>query len=256
MKRRYSAYLPKRKKPNIIRALAFILASFFIASLGNTQESITFYCTDSARYQSIETIYNQAFERLNIDYYQHRSRSKTILNHFLSGESDGLCGRIYEFNENSRISNLVRVNVPIMSSSMQLWSHDKNINLSIVSTLSNSKLIVGAESGVKWAYEFLLNAQAENILMTANSELGLKMLASKKLDLFILPKHISAIILQKNPEIEHDIHFVGTLEETQIYPYLHRKYQHIIPALEKELQHVIDKNSKPLHLKESDTHQP
>ncbi|KKL51606.1 hypothetical protein LCGC14_2293830 [marine sediment metagenome] len=244
-----------------IKYYKWIIAFLLVVMNCNStaRESIRFSCaipSDSKVYKELLLLYRNAFNALNIDFSFISTDPNQSMKYTLQGHTDGECAAIEKYREITGFSKTVMVDAPVLTTEIQLWSHNADETMAVLDNLSTSNLTIGYVQGTKWASDYLANQQAENVITVFSLMLGMKMLATQKLDLYLIPDQLAQHALLASPSLRDAVHLVGPISTIKFYPYLQLKHQHLVIPLAAELQRLIGEKQSSTTIPSLESIQP
>lgn len=210
-------------------------------SLASDAKKISFSCwiPPASRYSIIlGRIYREAFAALGYDFEMIYRPMQREIYEANQGISDGVCARDWSYLSGAPESPLLRVDVVVARTELQVWSNDPDIKIANAGELNASSLQVGYVRGssgneVIFSKERMATAQA-----LIDAEVGIKMLSAGRIDLLII---IDATLQRLLPgmQLRNDIYNAGTLYSQKAYVHLHPRHRDLLPAFTEELRRRI-----------------
>ena len=120
------------KSLSLLYKCIFVLFFLFISFQSQSREKITFSCVldgSSILRDKLVEIYTSAFDKLNYDFELILAPRKRSLHSATKGDSDGECGRSFNYSKRKSARNLIRINTPIFNSNIGVWGKNSNENL-------------------------------------------------------------------------------------------------------------------------------
>lgn len=202
---------------------------------------ISFSCwipPESPYHAKLKQIYAEAFAALGYDFEMIYRPMQREIYEANQGISDGVCARDWSYLSGAPESPLLRVDVVVARTELQVWSNDPDIKIANAGELNASSLQVGYVRGssgneVIFSKERMATAQA-----LIDAEVGIKMLSAGRIDLLII---IDATLQRLLPgmQLRNDIYNAGTLYSQKAYVHLHPRHRDLLPAFTEELRQRI-----------------
>ncbi len=137
----------------------------------------------------------------------------------------------------SSVTNLIRVQEIVGRYEMSCYSTDKNLNISKINYLKNQSMHVVIKRG-QLTLETLLNSSDYKQMtyeIIDKDELGIRMVIAGRCRFFIGRKvDIEHIIKNKGYKAYNN----GTIYSSNLYMYLHKKHEKLIPSITKTIQQM------------------
>lgn len=145
---------------------------------------------------------------------------------------DGLCGAIANFNQLWDMT-LLRVATPVAHLSLQVWSTDPAWQLQSPQQFAGLRLAFVRGSPIITA--LLKGVNYQSLAEVPNTETGLKMLAARRVDVFLgvdffVQHSLSRLALSEA------LYAAGTLLRFEAYPYVQPEFEALIQPLEQLIQ--------------------
>lgn len=209
---------------------------------------ITFSCAivpDSEVIEQLDQLYQQAFDQLGYDFIMVDRPGRRSLTDVNQGHVDGECARFGLLQDDSRFTELVRVEAKLVDFKLNVYSYRTDLPEVTAVNITQLQLRVGYQRGS--AAQDSLLAELPSAYKTQFIELGhgLRMMAAKRLDVIVTPQALIAATLAKvsTPAPQR----VGTLAQFGAYPYLNREHQALAPRLAAVLNQILSDPEHPLH---------
>lgn len=146
-------------------------------------------------------------------------------------------GRSY--SNNSAPKNLIQIPVAHWEASFGAYIKDKNIKIDSWESFSNKNLKIECIDGIKLCETTLLKyAKKENISIITKPIQGLRKLALNRSDVFIFTKLGVKKLLENNEFKNSGIFYSITLHKESAFPYLHKKWDFLVPELTEVLKQM------------------
>jgi polar amino acid transport system substrate-binding protein len=200
--------------------------------------------------RAMELFYKEAFSRLGYTFAYNLYPLKRSLAESNAGRIDGECARGQMPPAlQKRYPNLIRVKEPIWESRISVYSMSPETRVDGWQDLKRyENSVVGFSKGGgyldRMAQQY--RADSQTFYGALNYTQGLRMLISKRIDLFIGVSGAIDNILKEEEFRDKDIYNAGAVATLPLYPYLHKKYAHLaapLAAVLKQMkkEHIIDK---------------
>lgn len=217
-----------------------IFSFLFLAPAKASQPKIIFACAypeSLPLFQQVKAVYKAAFSNMGYDFDMIPvATSKRSLQDSKKGVIDGECGRIADLDKLVNETQLMRVDVLLMTTEFGIWGRKKDLVIT-PEALDQGGYNLGYYAGSlildRYIQEHRLNAQ--KVVSTA---LGFRMLSAGRFDLFLVSSEIAYQQIHQLGLTDKVIK-VGVLSHQKIYPYIHIKHQALIPRLAEELKKLI-----------------
>lgn len=204
-------------------------------------KKISFSCwipPESPYHIKLKQIYSEVFSALGYDFEMIYRPMQREIYEANQGISDGVCARDVSYLSSTPQSPLLRVEVAVAHTELQVWTHLRGIRIDNLSELNASPLRVGYVRGSSsnemiFSEERLSAAQA-----LINADVGLRMLSAGRIDLLVI---IDATVkrLLPNMQLRNEIYYAGTLYSQQAYAHLHSRHRALLPAFTEELRRRV-----------------
>ena len=192
----------------------------------------------SQYHAKLERIYREAFAALGYDFEMIYRPMQREIHEANQGISDGVCARDVSYLSSAPQSPLLRVDVVVARTELQVWSHYPGIRIANASQLNSSPLRVGYVRGSSGNESIFTEERLATAQVLIDAEVGLKMLSAGRIDLLII---IDATVKRLLPKMQlrKNIYNVGTLYSQQAYVHLHPRHRDLLPAFTEELRRRI-----------------
>jgi len=232
------------------RYIALILLLFCASSVhaDPARKKITFMCslaTSLPAYREFEDRYRQAFAAMGYDFSMISASTQRALIDANNGTADGDCARTDYFLTSEQTSNLLKVDVKMTTTELSAWSHDPNLKLHTASELKNSPLKIGYPRGHLMSDKFMADNGLTPHLLTTDTNIAIKMLSARRYDVLLAS---TDMVNQYLPGIHlrQKIYKVGVLQLLDIYPFMNKKHQALIPQFTEELRKLVPPEGIPI----------
>jgi len=235
---------------SVIYPLTLLLLSSSPLSLA--REKIIFTCamTEDFPFRTLShKIFTTAFDALGYDFDFRLSSDLRSVVDAANGTTDGVCSRVYNYNELSGTPNLIRVESPVAKVAIEVWGRKANLSMSTTGDLPTGSsatgiLKVGHKRGSVWIERYLETQPQAEVTKLVDVPMGMKMLGGGRLDLFVgIGPQIGFAI--KRFHLQDRVYRVGTLATLDLYPYLNIRHQQLAAPLAEQLNSLINEK-KPL----------
>jgi polar amino acid transport system substrate-binding protein len=200
--------------------------------------------------RAMELFYKEAFSRLGYTFAYNLYPLKRSLAESNAGRIDGECARAQMPQAvQKKYPNLIRVKEPIWESHISVYSMGPETQVNGWQDLKNYKnIVVGFSKDGSYLDRMVrqYRSNAQTFYGAINYTQGLRMLVSKRIDLFLGFSCAIDSILKKEEFRHKKIYNAGTVATLPLYPYLNKKYAHLAAPLASVLkqmkkEHIIDK---------------
>jgi polar amino acid transport system substrate-binding protein len=219
-----------------------------VALAAENRPVMTFSCAivpDSAVIEQLDLLYQQAFAQLGYNFVMLNRPSRRSLTDVNQGHVDGECARFGLLQDDTRFTELVRVEAKLVNFNLNVYSYRTDLPEITSANFSQLALRVGYQRGSAAQDVFL--AELPDAYRTQFIELGhgLRMMAAGRLDVIVSAQAMLTATLAKvsTPAPQR----VGTLARYGAYPYLNREHQLLAPRLARELNKILSDPEHPLH---------
>ena len=219
---------------------SFLSSSYRTELLKNSGKIMHFGCAvkpSSPAFQSVFKIYRNAFKALGYDFYMSYLPTARDASNVKSGLLDGSCARSSTFIE-IQADNIVAIKTPIANTQVRVWSLSPDTEITNLDEVARSGASIVIITGLVNLEERLKNYPDINISRVTYPEQGLKLLASRQVDLYIGAKELVLHAL-KTTQINQPLYDVGLILEETLFPVLNKKHSAIAEALTRELNKQI-----------------
>jgi len=217
--------------------LAVILIIIHVSSLSaqDFQDEIVLADSDDIFLNSVvEEVGPRVFGKYNYAFSLKTYPSERALLTANSGRVDGDAYRVFDFQEKSegRYPNLVRVDVPYISIFFTAFVKDNDIRITGWEDMSNYRVAVirGNKTMQARVNEFVPH---ESQAVVNSYEQAFDMLQVDRVDIVVGKPIVGVNYLE-----EHNLYMTGEFQFQDIYIYLHKKHEQLIPQIEMELQQM------------------
>lgn len=235
-----------KSRRSVIYILTFLLLN--TSSLCLAREKIVFTCAMADDFPLKELsykIFSTAFDALGYDFELRLTGDLRSVVDAAAGTTDGVCSRVYNYNELSGAPNLVRVDAPVANVVIEVWSYKAGLSLSASGDLptdaSTHSQKAGYKRGSEWGKRYLESQHHVDEERVADVPMGMKMLGGGRLDYFVGIKPQIAFAIEKF-NLQDRVHLVGTLTTLKLYPYLNVRHRELAGPLAEQLNYLIKEN--------------
>ncbi|BFM15336.1 hypothetical protein R50073_15190 [Maricurvus nonylphenolicus] len=210
------------------------------------KESIVIACPvgkSDKLYQVVETLYQPVFEKLALQLELLEAPTSRAVSLLVNGSIDGMCGINPLLLTGEQLEHLIRIDVPVAISRLEVWSHTPADVEHIDSLLGRKDVRVGHMRSQTTVENYLKALGVKSAVALNNARQGLKMLAANRLDYVIIPHLYHR---QEQSSLVDRFHRVGIIGETTIYPYLHKSHTDLAADLNRELELHLKTWKNPL----------
>jgi len=231
---RLALYFPKQ----IFHLIGSLLIGIAPASLAT--DSITFASGAPLNdYQAriIIPILTEAFQKNEINFSAEYMPSLRALQVSNSGKLDGELHRVANFHEitNNQYSNLIRIDCKLLSVHLAVFAKE-NLVINTAEDLNHYNLAY--YRGRKDVDKLLNLHNAQKKIYKVNTDLqAFQMLAAGRVDLIISESHAGNSIIH-SAEKFNNIRELNRLVKTDIYSFIHKKHQALLPDINNTLEQM------------------
>jgi len=234
-------------KPKTIALYTVTLLLMCCSSLGFSREKIIFTCAlapDFPIKKLSHEIFTEAFDALGYDFDFRLSADLRSVVDAATGVTDGVCSRVYNYNEISGTPNLVRVESRVADITIEVWSRKPGVPMNNMDDLpantSGSNLSkVGHKRGSVWIDDYLKTQPQAESIRVVDVGMGMKMLGGGRLDLFIGIGPLIGFAIDKY-HLHDSVYLAGTLTTLALYPYLNVRHRELAVPLAEKLNRLIE----------------
>ena len=225
------------------KSLSWLLLFIVCSARGVQAETptITFSCwipAYSPIYLKLERIYRASFKSLGYNFQMIHQPMQRAIQDANIGTTDGECARDFYYLESAPESRLLRVEVMVVSSDLDVWSNNAQVKIANLTELNNSPLRIAyilGSSPVKTVFTPERLAEAQGLV---SGEIGIKMLSAGRIDLLVIPATSVKRIL-RNETPAKPLYRAGTLLRQRAYAYLNPRYSALLQPLAKQLRQRV-----------------
>jgi len=233
-----------------------ILLLLSSSSLCLAREKMIFTCamTEDFPFKALsQKIFSTAFDALGYDFDLRLSADLRSVVDAANGTTDGVCSRVYNYNELSGTPNLIRVESPVARVAIEVWGRKAGLSIDAAGNLPTGPsaigvLKVGHKRGSAWIERYLKTQHHAELTPLLDVPMGMKMLGGGRLDLFVgIGPQIGFSI--KHFHLQDRVYLVGTLATLDLYPYLNIRHRELAKPLAKQLNRLLQEKRfriKPL----------
>lgn len=197
----------------------------------------------------MDLFYKEAFSRLGYTFAYNLYPLKRSLSESNAGRIDGECARSrMPLALQKKYPNLIQVQEPIWESRLCVYSVNPDIRVNGWQDLKNHEnMVVGFSKGCVYLDRMIrqYRSKSQAFYGAMNYTQGLRMLASKRIGMFLGASDAVDGILKGNEFRHKDIYNAGSLGSMPLYPYLNKRYDHLAAPLASVMkqmknEHLID----------------
>ena len=210
------------------------------SNLKRDKDTIVFVCTidpTSILYKEAYDFYNSVFKQLNRKFVMRYAPPARAVLDLINGQADGTCGRTIWLEKLWPNADLIRINTPISYNSYQAWSHDPNFIVNNFDDIAEKKYRAAYKRGYLNITHFTADRNDLDLMTVSQISHGLKMLAAKRIDIFI-GHNIEITKSLRGESINSPLYLVGEILKEPSYVYLHGRHK----ALSSEFALVFREN--------------
>ena len=232
-----------------LKKIAFNTAAVLLlccSSLGFAREKIIFTCAMAPDFPLKELsheIFTEAFDALGYDFDFRLSADLRSVVDAASGVTDGVCSRVYNYNEISGSPNLMRVESRVADVTIEVWSRKSGVAINTMgdlpeNTSGSNQSRVGHKRGSVWIADYLKTQPQFESVRVVDVGMGMKMLGGGRLDLFIGIAPLIDFAVDKY-HLHDSVYLAGTLTKLGLYPYLNVRHRELAAPLAEQLNRLI-----------------
>ena len=186
-------------------------------------------------FSKMSATYTEAFRRLGYRFKLISQPGERAMVDANQGIVDGEAGRIREIDK-EKYANLIMVPQPITTMQDGAYSTDPSIKISGWESLVGKPYKVGLLKGIKSVEQKLaLYVDKANIITLSDPEQCMKMLLTKRIDLFIGGTQIEDSTYMHTGAYKA-VKRVGIVETKVLYPWLNKRHENLIGPLTDTLK--------------------
>jgi len=224
------------------RRIVSILTTFTLCASSSSFaiESITFASgapLEGYQARVVLPILTEAFAQQNIEFSAVYIPSLRALQISNSGMLDGELHRVSGFHEitHDKYNNLIKIDHKLLSVYLAIFAKDE-LMVDNWDDLTNYALAY--YRGRKNVDSYLSHVGAQYGIYKVNTdEQAFHMLATNKVDIVISESHFGKTLINSSSQL-NGIRELKRLDKTDIYAYIHKKHQSLIPALIRSLRQM------------------
>lgn len=209
------------------------------------QADIAFACQglhpDTEMY--FNSVYKETFSKIGYNFKTVQAKLDRALIEIEKGTIDGLCGRILQLNELEDAKNLLRINIAVFTVQLNLWTTEKKRVGNALDRIKQNNSVVGYSNGSLISELFIEKHNLHVVVDTLSVFHALEMLKINRIQYLLSGQDVVSELLQTEPCLK--LTKTMSLAPVQLYPYLHKRWSHLIPEFEKILKDVLRKQSPP-----------
>lgn len=241
----------------MLRVIATFVIAAALATSANTKpiteasaEKLTLklICYGRSRgehHNSYLQLYTDAFSALGYQVkllYRTRSANNSEQ---LTVRTDGDCVRTPAIEQESEYQGLLRVPTPLLRYTMSAWRTTPSPTPVTLDMLVSQQWIIGHNRGNKMVEQFIQKYQFKSRAYD-NIFQGIKFLNTGDSDVFITADIAIDWALKQEPSLVAPIK-AGTLLDTYMYMYLHKRHSALIKPLANEFSRLLSNPEHPVH---------
>jgi len=239
------------KAYRVNRPLAFLICVSFLLIISGFQDTAkgsekplhenqtivftTIFPHSMSFFSKMAAIYTEAFRRMGYGFNLISQPGERAMIDANQGIVDGEAGRIRNIDR-KKYANLIMVPYPIVTMKDGAYSTDSSIKINGWESLAGKPYRVGLLKGIKSVEQKLaLYVDKKNIVTLSDVEQCIKMLQTKRIDLFIVGTQLEdSAYMQSGAYTE--IKRVGIVETKVLYPWLHKRHKSLVGRLAETLE--------------------
>jgi ABC-type amino acid transport substrate-binding protein len=211
-------------------------------------DTIHFNCLlkpDSPLFQKAVSTYREAFSALGKSFFMTTALPGREIANIKSGLVDGSCGRSQNLVNAIGRKDIIIIDVPLANMEYRIWSLNKHLKILSAEDIISQKLSVGYRYGIIDLDDVFKKYPSIEKHRVIHVEQGLKMLAARRVDLFIDGKE-PLITASHRITFNQSMYDLGVFLGNISYPILHSKHQDLAIPLTRELNKQKKENAKYL----------
>lgn len=179
-------------------------------------------------YIDLERLYKEAFARLGYSFEMISAPTKRSLIDADSGVVDGDAARVYNLNDNRDYPDLLRLEEPVARVKIVVYSNNSSLNIRSWDDLKG--LNIAYIEGIKFIEGKLAPYnENRNVATFFKPAVIFKQMLEGSIDVYIDREGVIESALEA--EGLTSIVKIATLEELDLYPYLHKSSSHLVDSL-------------------------
>lgn len=204
-----------------------LLVSF--SSYAKPQQNIlTFSSIEKSPYTLLFTkIMKKVYSEIDIEIHVKKYPPKRASNISLKGGNDGELHRVDGFS--NKESHLIKVPSPIFSTEIWIFSHNKLFDFSSIEKLNRKRVAI--RRGIKFLDEV---TKGYNSIKVNSYIQCIKLVASERADLTIIPSLSADLLLQKKT-IKNVYKASTPFAANKVYHYVNSRHKNLVPKIDKAL---------------------
>ncbi|HAR35075.1 MAG TPA: ABC transporter substrate-binding protein [Desulfobacter sp.] len=192
--------------------------------------------------RAMELIYKEAFSRLGYTFAYNLYPLKRSLGESNAGRIDGECARGWlPPAVQKKYPNLIQVREPIWESRICVYSMNPDIRVNEWQDLKKyENIVIGFSKDGVYLERMIrqYGSNSQTFYGASNSTQGLRMLASKRIGIFLGVEDAIGSILNEAEFRQKNIYNAGSVDTLLLYPYLNKKYAHLAEPLASVLKQM------------------
>lgn len=202
---------------------------------------IVFVCAlpeNSKGYKATKNLYSIAFGRLGYQFDMRYAPPARGLADLLNGLADGSCGRTPSIESEIASARLIRIDIDVANIQFVAWSHRSDLRVNSIEDIIRGGYKVAYTRG-NMVVDTKLEAYSGASTVTQATH-GLRMLASRRLDLFISSKSMIELELSGSG-VHVPLYQAGVVLLSTHYPYVSSRHSQLANRLTQVLRELIEK---------------
>ena len=193
---------------------------------------------DSKLFRWMELVYTELFSRMNIDVRFEHMPSARATSQIELGVFDGQIRRVMLYE--NQVKNQIRVPESLYSLKMIAFARASAPydGLNGWRSLAGKKLLVEYQIGAAISQKNLERVIEPDMLSSvAQVEQGLRKVKAGRTDVFV-SSLLNAWQAMDSPEFKGIVVPIGVMEETEVFPFMHKRHKALIPLMSKKLKEM------------------
>jgi hypothetical protein len=238
--------MPHYRCNNLLTALLTVILTYTSSPViaDNEIHLSCFFDKQSAQTKALSELLITAFSNLNIQLFFHKQPPLRGIASANRGITDGYCIRGKHFSEAPEAKDFIQLETALTRTDIVIWGRDKSLKLPDAQQPFNSDYRIGYLRGFIWPEKYLKQKGANSPIALTSTQLGIKMLAAGRLDLYVgIEPFIEGTVaeLWKSPPV----YSLGKVTSINSFMYLHKRHQQIIPQLDSQFKTLIEASGGP-----------
>ncbi|BFM14375.1 hypothetical protein R50073_05580 [Maricurvus nonylphenolicus] len=205
------------------------------------KDTIHFNCILNDRsplFHKMVSAYRKAFKQVGKEFYMTTALPGRALANLNAGITDGSCARTEKVLNAFDQQRLIIIDVPVMRVEFQAWGHRAQLEVNGVEDIIQQKLRVGYRYGLLNMEQYLRDVPPSHLHKVIHVEQGVKMLAAKRLDIYIdSTERVNQAV--QSIQFNTELYPLKVLLVEEAFPLLNSKHQDIAEGFAEHLREQI-----------------